>query len=765
MTAPTTTAKPTDFLSRATALVDRGFSTIPLKPRDKSPIGPGATSNTRDLAQIKAWAEVFPADCNAAIVADEQITILESDDVERLKSLLAECGVTLPETLTGGARENRPHFYFKRTEACGDSCITVPGLFEFRNKSQYVVGSGSIHPEGHEYRFWNDAPIAEMPAELVAALRELRYDYTGEIDPERASHIQPGPYTALRAEYLRRCDPADLIAMEPVEVNEGERHYVLQSLAGLLHDGERTSEDIVDILRDVQNHHFPSPKGEEELANIANWATRQEPCIVEPRELESFTVGTIVFKTEFAMETWLKDNVDTFSDSWEMLAAEELPEQKTLVSLDREVMIREETLTEIFAYRGLGKSVLIASLIKILAAGGEFLGISSPGGFRVLLVDGELPARLLQKRLKQFVGPMPSNMLRVRSLKKVKNRMPALASPAEQHKFMQGLKSWRPDVIIFDTRTAVFKHDTNNAEQLMVVNEFLMQLRAEGYAVILTHHAGKNNKQRGRTDNDDPLDLSIQLNKVANAGGGCVEFEVAFEKVRYGDKLEGFDAKWTPAAGWERNTRDAQIVGLLLKGKAYREIIDDLGVTSDQIARVSARLRRQARSFRLLKRAGRPSAIPKLRGAKKVLGATLTNHYSPLPRLWRGMGVGGGITRSIALSIYKGSAIKSPVFMRVSRLIALGPRRHLENDSNCPFVDTSGRPSTALDLISKVLWLQVIAGHQLTGGRHDDCAEFVRVSPAFPRVPSTWRPRPTGRPGGQRIQRLRSWVADMLANC
>ena len=60
-----------------------------------------------------------------------------------------------------------------------DDCVTVPGLFEFRNRNQYVVGPGSIHPSGAEYRFWNDAPIVEIPNAVLEALREMADDYAG----------------------------------------------------------------------------------------------------------------------------------------------------------------------------------------------------------------------------------------------------------------------------------------------------------------------------------------------------------------------------------------------------------------------------------------------------------------------------------------------------------------------------------------------------------------------------------------------------------
>jgi len=548
----------TTFAARAHALVERGFSVIPIAPRDKKPAGPGATARTRNADVIRAWAQQWP-DANVAVCADDRITILESDDAPRFRAILANIGVTLPVTSTGGAREDRPHWFYKRTPECGDECLQVPGLFEFRNVNQYVVGPGSVHPEGHLYRFWNDAPIVELPTDVLNALRELAAGYAGEATCE---HIRPGAYAALREAYLRRLDPADLLTVEGLDIGEGERHYTLQSLAGLLHDGERTAEDIAEILRDVRDTYFTEGKADTEIESIAGWTVRQDPTELEPYDLPSFSFGSIIFKSAEAQEEWIKNNIDAFSDGWEYMAVEELPEQRELAHLNNVPLLREETINEVFAYRGLGKSMFVGSLIKILTTGGEFLGIRSSGGNRVLLVDGELPKRLLQSRLRSLVGKQTGGLFRVRSLAKVKNGyMPALADRGVQEQFVAALKGWRPSVIIFDTRTAIFQHDTNDAEQLMLVNQFLIRLRAEGYTVILTHHAGKNGSQRGRTDNDDPLDLIIQLNK------------------RDGWTPEGFDARYTAESGWERlEPSENRIVQSLLEGTSINRVARDLKI-------------------------------------------------------------------------------------------------------------------------------------------------------------------------------------------
>jgi hypothetical protein len=599
-----------NFLERATKLVDRGFSVIPITPHAKNTLAnTGAKSRTRNLDTIKVWANMWP-DANAAVCADENITILESDDAPRFRGILAEMGVTLPETLTGGSRENRPHWFYKRTAACGDDCLEVPGVFEFRNFNQYVVGPGSIYPEGHQYRFWNDAPIVELPEAVINALRQLDAEYQGEGDGEaHGEHIQPGPYAALRDAYLRRLDPADLLTIEGLEVSEGERHYTLVSLAGLLHDGERSAEDIAEILRDVRDTYFEDGKGDGEIESIAEYAVRREPCQFEPWDLPSFAVGLRVFTSAEAMERWLAEHVDDFSADWSAFRAEVVPEQEVLIHLNGVPLVRQETISEVFAYRGIGKSMFIGGLIKILTMGGEFLGIHSAGGHRVLLVDGELPKALLQQRLNSLVGPVAPGLLRVRGLAQTKRSyMAPLANPPEQDAFMTRLSAWRPDVIVFDTKTAVFKHDTNDQPQLLAVNEFLMRLRAEGFAVIMTHHAGKNGTQRGRTDNDDITDLIVQLKaRDGWTPGDGLEFALGFEKVRYGDRLEGFEAKWSASGGWERLAlSDNAVVQALMEGKGIAKVAKEFGIGVAKVQKIRDQAKANGIEFEQSAKGGRP---------------------------------------------------------------------------------------------------------------------------------------------------------------
>ncbi len=143
---------------------------------------------------------------------------------------------------------------------------------------------------------------------------------------------------------------------------------------------------------------------------------------------------------------------------------------------------------------------------------------------------------------------------------------------------MEQAQKLRPDVIIFDTRTAVFGYDTNDTSQTQSVNQFLTSLRRAGFAVIVTHHAGKNGTQRGRTDGDDPLDLIIKLSpREGWKPGDGLQFKLDYEKVRRGDRLESLEAQYVNGT-WANVKNDfyEKVLSRLYEGNGEATIADEL---------------------------------------------------------------------------------------------------------------------------------------------------------------------------------------------
>jgi hypothetical protein len=274
------------FKDIALPLASLGLSVIPVQPRAKAPLV-GALGRSKDAAMIEAWDIEYP-DANVGIVSDDNFTILETDDLEAFREAFEiDTGRDLPDTLAlSSGRPNRCAFIYRRTSACGNECLEVPGMFEFRNRNQYVVGPGSIHPDGHTYKWLNPGtPILEMPDWVVGALKKLDDQYAGR---GGGAHVATAPAAKLRELYLKKLDPEDMIS-SGIRISTNERHYTLLTIAGLLHDGKRSPEDIAAILFKLRDSlcDDPSSKGDSEIYRLAEYVYKRDPYT--PTKI---TVGT-----------------------------------------------------------------------------------------------------------------------------------------------------------------------------------------------------------------------------------------------------------------------------------------------------------------------------------------------------------------------------------------------------------------------------------------------------------------------------------------
>ena len=145
------------FIERATPLLQRGLSVIPIKPRDKAPIY-GVTSRTQDAEIVAAWAAQFP-EANVGVASDERTVILDADDAA---ALIAKTGPL--HTYTVESSPGKAHYYFRR-DGFTVRNLELGNLGSLRAENMYVVGAGSIHPKtGLPYRVVNDAPLAGLAA-------------------------------------------------------------------------------------------------------------------------------------------------------------------------------------------------------------------------------------------------------------------------------------------------------------------------------------------------------------------------------------------------------------------------------------------------------------------------------------------------------------------------------------------------------------------------------------------------------------------------
>jgi AAA domain/Helix-turn-helix domain len=279
---------------------------------------------------------------------------------------------------------------------------------------------------------------------------------------------------------------------------------------------------------------------------------------------------------------WLLD-VDDF------IKREVAPRESYLVDTETSATVfYQASINELFAFRGQGKSIIANALIRVLTQGGDWLRLRSPGGKKVLLVDGELPAAQLHERLTEFVGT--TGRFKMLSPETMENPsdFPNLSEEEGQDSFLRSIDSFEPDVLIFDSLTRCFRFDTNDVEAWLRVNDFLVRLRGMGFCVILVHHAGKNGTARGLTTGDDNLDTSIKLDRpYAWQPGDGLAFKWTYEKVRAGGNLPGFEAAYEDGA-WRitEDERLPEVMTMHRAGKSQRAIARELDMHQSTVSRL-----------------------------------------------------------------------------------------------------------------------------------------------------------------------------------
>jgi hypothetical protein len=260
--------------------------------------------------------------------------------------------------------------------------------------------------------------------------------------------------------------------------------------------------------------------------------------------------------------------------------------------------LMQQSLNMLHARRGTGKTHVVLGIAWAVATGGAFLGWKADKARRVLFVDGELPARVLQDRLREIerrtgVKPAPG-FLRILTPDLLGRAAPDLASLTDQAELDELAEG--ADLVILDNLSALIRSGAaeNDAESWVTVSDWALRHRAAGRSIVFVHHSGKSGAQRGTSRREDLLDTVISLRNPQDYDPTeGARFEVVFEKARHlaGADVESFEATLDDKApgGWAvestaANT-DAQIVDRLGLGLSLTEIGRELGLHKSNISR------------------------------------------------------------------------------------------------------------------------------------------------------------------------------------
>jgi hypothetical protein len=253
-------------------------------------------------------------------------------------------------------------------------------------------------------------------------------------------------------------------------------------------------------------------------------------------------------------------------------------------------------LTQMYAYRGVGKTYFALNVGYAVAIGGEYLGWKCPAPKRVLYIDGEMPAADMQKRLRMIKGDqtMTTHNFKIITPDFQNVVTPNLATE-EGQRYLESYTN-EADLIIVDSIAILCRTGKeNNSDEWTPVQQWLLRMRSERRSVLLVHHAGKNGKQRGTSAREDVLDTVIKLKEpVGSSPTEGANFEVHFEKNRgfTGADAQAFNASLSIENGRQKWTRESLVdstfnrcVALFNDGLNGTEIAQELDIHKGTVSK------------------------------------------------------------------------------------------------------------------------------------------------------------------------------------
>ncbi|MBD3272983.1 AAA family ATPase [Candidatus Dependentiae bacterium] len=268
---------------------------------------------------------------------------------------------------------------------------------------------------------------------------------------------------------------------------------------------------------------------------------------------------------------------------------------------EREIILNpflpSQGLALLYAKRGVGKTHVALGIAYAVASGSQFLKWNAPVPKKVLYIDGEMPAILMQERLNKISkangGNPPAGFLNLIT-PDLQEYMPDLSTEEGQDSINNLIKD--NDLIIVDNISTLFRCGIeNDAESWAPVQKWALSLRRKGKSVLFVHHAGKSGKQRGTSKKEDILDTVIQLEHPLDyKPDEGARFEIHFEKARsfYGEDAAPFQAHL-------KNTNDNSLNWIISEitikeeihnvaemkknGKTIAQITKETGLTKSQV--------------------------------------------------------------------------------------------------------------------------------------------------------------------------------------
>lgn len=303
------------FKDLALPLAARGIPVIPVQPLAKETyLSGGPERGTVDPQKIAFWNAECPDYNVGSLGTLDGVTIFDCDEPGLIERIQKETGQKFPRTFAVKALNGGGHLYFKQTDASRRVANKAgEGVFELRGNNLYVVGPGSKARNDAgtvgEYRIVCDAPIADFPEWLEPWILA---NSSSSKSNANTGNVDTDSYRRLRAAYLENLNPADMLGLPDLTIES--LHPTLHSLACLLHDGARTTDEVGDILEKIAAEYgHREARGRSEIDGIVEHAFKKQPTEFTLPEnhpaLTSYSDGLVVFATEALYKEHMKERL------------------------------------------------------------------------------------------------------------------------------------------------------------------------------------------------------------------------------------------------------------------------------------------------------------------------------------------------------------------------------------------------------------------------------------------------------------------------
>ncbi len=318
-------------------------------------------------------------------------------------------------------------------------------------------------------------------------------------------------------------------------------------------------ETLMQLIRNGDNWHTNM------LKLTAHWVGRKL------LDVEMLAMAKSLTLPDYSVEQTIQEvqqMIDSARDKWSAHAdASNAVARKPLISFalsdflkmdipPREMLLRPiipaQGLAMLYAERGVGKTFVALSIALAVATGSAMLGNrwSADKPRRVLFVDGEMPAIMMQSRLAELFSSLDVKLeddsyLRIITPDHQEFGIRDIATDEGKAAIEEHLAG--VELLILDNLSALMRNGReNDADSWNPIQDWLLSLRRRGISVLIVHHAGKGGNQRGTSKKEDLLDTVVMLKKVETHDPSFgAQFEVNYEKTRgfFGSEAKPFCAR------------------------------------------------------------------------------------------------------------------------------------------------------------------------------------------------------------------------------